>query len=185
MTTHGEIFSNQKIFSKLIKSNRNQIVFAIFRLIRNSKRTCPFDVPNKSEKMVNTIWFQFDLIRFRKYFLIRKDFSVCSHASESRGLITILQNIPNGNIFSFWKGIHFSWKKNHQSSRQPLGKSFSHSKQIGRNTIVVTVFRLVISPRDFRWVHNQKENCLYDRIRSDLKGFRTKILQVYVVVIIC
>ena len=59
-----------KSFRNLIKSNRNQIVFTIFRLIWNTKRTCPF-VLQFNRKMVNTIWFRFDLIRFRK------DFSVC------------------------------------------------------------------------------------------------------------
>ena len=39
----------------LIKSNRNQIVFTIFQFIW---------------KMVNTIWFQFDSIIFRKYFSV-------------------------------------------------------------------------------------------------------------------
>ena len=53
------------MFWNLIKSNRNQIVFTIFRLIWNSKRTI-------NRCMVNTIWFRFHLIR------LRKDFSVCA-----------------------------------------------------------------------------------------------------------
>ena len=53
----------QKYFRILIKSNRNQIVFTIFRLIWNSKRTRPF-VFQINRNMVNTIGFLFDLIRF-------------------------------------------------------------------------------------------------------------------------
>ena len=65
----GEYFPN------LAKSNWNQIVFTVFRLIWNRKRTlsvCCFQI---KRKMVNTIWFQFDLVRFRK------DFSVCGNNS--------------------------------------------------------------------------------------------------------
>ena len=46
----------EKSFQCLIKSTRNQIVFTIFRLIWIQM----------NRKMVNTIWFRFDLIRFRK-----------------------------------------------------------------------------------------------------------------------
>ena len=48
----------EKYFRNLIKSTRNQIVFTIFQLIWN----------HINRRMVNTIWFRVDLIRFRKYF---------------------------------------------------------------------------------------------------------------------
>ena len=57
-------------FRNLIEWNPNQIVFSIFRLIRNTKQTFVWFQINQC--MVNTIWFRFDLIGFRK------DFSVCS-----------------------------------------------------------------------------------------------------------
>ena len=46
---------------------------------------CAFAVLNKSRKMVNTIWFWFDLIRFRK------DFSVCAPCSVTftRGALKV------------------------------------------------------------------------------------------------
>ena len=65
----------EKSFRNLIKSNRNQIVLYIFRLIWNSKRTASVCCSKVNRKMVNTIWFRFDLIRFRTYF------TVCGHVS--------------------------------------------------------------------------------------------------------
>ena len=58
----------EKSFRNLIKSTRNQIVFTMHRLIWNSKRTSVWFQLNR--KMVNTIWFRFDLIIFRKNFKI-------------------------------------------------------------------------------------------------------------------
>ena len=59
----------EKSFRNLVKSNWNQIVFTISRMIWNQRTSVWFQV---NRCMVNTIWFQFDLTRFRK------DFSVCS-----------------------------------------------------------------------------------------------------------
>ena len=57
----------------------------------------------------------------------------------------------------------------------------SHSFQIERNTIVVTVFLLIMNPTEIRLVHNQKENCHYGRIPFSLKGNREiKITIVYI-----
>ena len=55
----------EKYFRNLLKSNRNRIVFTFFQLIWNSKWTVSvwFQI---NRKIVNTIWFRFDLIRFRK-----------------------------------------------------------------------------------------------------------------------
>ena len=60
----------EKSFRNLIISNRNQSGFTIFRLIWNQTDTIRllFWVYGK---MINTIWFRFDLIRSRN------DFSVC------------------------------------------------------------------------------------------------------------
>ena len=60
----------EKSFRNLVKSNRNQIVFTIFRLIWNQTDVRLLFQINR--KMVNTIWYRFHLIRFRK------KFSVCS-----------------------------------------------------------------------------------------------------------
>ena len=57
-------------FRNLIEWNPNQIVFSIFRLIRNTKQTFVWFQINQC--MVNTIWFRFDLIRFRIYFSVCK-----------------------------------------------------------------------------------------------------------------
>ena len=65
--------STEKSFRNLIKSNQNQIVFTMHRLIRNTNGHCPFAVPNQPRKMVNTIWLQFNLIRFKR------KFSVCTY----------------------------------------------------------------------------------------------------------
>ena len=60
----------KKPFRNLTISNRNQIAFTIHRLIWNRKGTSVwFKI---SRKMLNTIWFQFDLIR------IRTNFSECA-----------------------------------------------------------------------------------------------------------
>ena len=68
-----------KSFRNFIKSIRNQIVSTIFELIRNSKQTLPAWI-RINRKMVNTIWFQFDLIIFWRYF------SVCT---ETFGVIPV------------------------------------------------------------------------------------------------
>ena len=43
------------------------------------------------------------------------------------------------------------------------GKYISYSFEIESNTILMTVFLLIMNQKDFRLVHNQKENCHYDR----------------------
>jgi len=55
-------------FSNLVKSTGNQILFTIHRLIWNSKRMSVWFRINR--KMVNTIWFRFDLTRFGKVFAV-------------------------------------------------------------------------------------------------------------------
>ena len=63
----------EKYFQSLIKSNRNQIVFTMHRLIWKQTDTVRllFQI---NRKMVNTIWFRFDLIGFRKYFSVCRNF---------------------------------------------------------------------------------------------------------------
>ena len=89
----GDMASNQvaskagtqeKTFRNLVKSDRSQIVFTIFRLICNSKRTPIFTIFRLiwnskrtfpiNRKMVNTIWFRFQLTRFQKVFSL-----CCTH----------------------------------------------------------------------------------------------------------
>ena len=50
------------------------------------------------------------------------------------------------------------------------------SCQIARNVIVVTVFLLIMNQTEVRLVHNQKENCDYDRIPVNLKGIRNRFI---------
>ena len=57
--------SQRKHKRYLNKSNRIHIVFTIFQLIWNQTYVHLFQI---NRKMVNTIWFRFDLIRFRKHF---------------------------------------------------------------------------------------------------------------------
>ena len=45
-----ELLKTEKSYWNLILQNRNQIVVTIFWLTWNIKITCPFDVPNHSEK---------------------------------------------------------------------------------------------------------------------------------------
>ena len=53
------VILTEESFRNLIKSNKNQIVFTIFQINR---------------EVVNTIWFQFYLIRFRKDFSVSVQF---------------------------------------------------------------------------------------------------------------
>ena len=64
----------EKYFRNLIKSYLNQIVITIFRLIWNqTKRTSVWIQINR--KMVNTIWFRFDLISFGRFLCVHKGYS--------------------------------------------------------------------------------------------------------------
>ena len=47
-------------------------------------------------------------------------------------------------------------------------------------TVAVTVFLLIMSPTKFRWVHNQRENCHFDRVPFNLKIIRKRFLSVYI-----
>ena len=62
-----------KYFPDLLKSNRNQVVFTIFRVIWNQtdRIRLLFQI---NPKMVNTILFRFDFIRFQKKFSVCGDF---------------------------------------------------------------------------------------------------------------
>ena len=65
----------EKYFPNLIESTRNQIVFTIFDWF-GTKRTSDWFQTNR--KMINTIWFRVDSIRFGKYF------SVCTAGNISK-----------------------------------------------------------------------------------------------------
>ena len=67
-TLFGVSFAHGEIFSDLIKSNRNLIVVTIYQLIWNQTEVKFLFKVNL--KIVNTIWFLFDLIRFGKYFSV-------------------------------------------------------------------------------------------------------------------
>ena len=62
-----------KYFPDLLKSNRNQVVFTIFRVIWNQtdRIRLLFQI---NPKMVNTILFRFDFIRFRKNSLCAENY---------------------------------------------------------------------------------------------------------------
>ena len=79
----------------LIKLNRNKIIFTIYLLIWNQTDTVRllFQI---NRKMVNTIWFPFDLIRFRK------DFSVCEIKVWGNGKILYLPLRGEINCCIFW-----------------------------------------------------------------------------------
>ena len=82
-TIHLICFYN--IQRNFIKSNRGQIAFTIFRLIWNQTDVSVWFQINR--KMVNTIWFRFDLIRFGK------DFSVWMCSCSNGAYIFRLQLI--------------------------------------------------------------------------------------------
>ena len=63
----------EKSFWSFIRLNWNQIVVTTFRLIRNTNGC----VHLCSKSIVNTIWFGFDIVRFRK------DFAVCVKVTQS------------------------------------------------------------------------------------------------------
>ena len=75
----------EKTFRNLIKLTRNQIVFTIFRLIWHQTDVCLVFQINR--KMVNTIWFLFNLIRFRKVFSVCRLDLLCQHLSHDRSPI--------------------------------------------------------------------------------------------------
>ena len=77
--------NTEKYFRNLIKSNRNQIVFTIFRLIWNSKRTLSACVPNQSEN--------------GKYNLI----SVRLNKISKRFLSLRVTEYQDGKIYPDWK----------------------------------------------------------------------------------
>ena len=64
----GQKVHAEKYFLNLIKSNRNQIYFPFPDWFRTKRTSVWFQI---NQKMVYTIWFWVDLIRFRK------DLSVC------------------------------------------------------------------------------------------------------------
>ena len=74
----------EKSFQNLIKSNRNQIVFTLFRLIWNQTDVHLISI---NRKMVNTIWFRVDLIRFLK------NFSVCIFVSAKIWRVSNMKSI--------------------------------------------------------------------------------------------
>ena len=53
---------------------------------------------------------------------------------------------------------------------------FYNSFQIENNTLVVTVFLLIMNQTDFHLVHNQKKNCHYESIPFNLKRIRKKCI---------
>ena len=55
LAASATVSTQEKFFRNLIKSNRNQIVFTIFRLIWNSKRTVSVFGFKFNRKLVNTI----------------------------------------------------------------------------------------------------------------------------------
>ena len=80
-------------FRILIKSNLNQIVFTIFWLIWNRKRTSVWFQIHR--KMVNIIWFRFDFIRFRKDFCV---YVICITFAYIKNVIifySYVTQIPN------------------------------------------------------------------------------------------
>ena len=89
----------EKSFRNLIKSNRNKIVYTIFRLIWNQTDTVRllFQI---NRCMVNTIWFQVDLIRFRK------NFSVCA-SHWVRTFETQFRSIFNCPIIGENNNMHY------------------------------------------------------------------------------
>ena len=46
--------------------------------------------------------------------------------------------------------------------------------QMERNKIIVALFFLIMNQTEFRWVHNQKENCHYNHIPFNLRGIRER-----------
>ena len=65
----------EKSFRNIIQSNRYQIVFSIFRLIWNQRDAYVWFQINR--RMVNTVCFQVDLIRFRKDFSVYGAYKNC------------------------------------------------------------------------------------------------------------
>ena len=90
--------NTEKSFRNLIKSDRNQIVFTIFRMIWNQTAVRTWFQINR--KRVNTIRFRFDLIRFRKYF------SVCSSEQAKKKYYHTLTKIVGLRTGAFHRGAN-------------------------------------------------------------------------------
>ena len=56
------------------------------------------------------------------------------------------------------------------------GKYFPNFFHIEMNTIIMTIFHLIINQTEFCLVANQMENRHYDRITINLKGSRKRFL---------
>ena len=92
-----EPIQTEKTFRNLIKLNPNQIVFIISRLIYISKRTVSVCRSKSFGKMVISIWFQFDLVRFEKYISLYV-YNNCIHSEKY--IFQILLNQTEIRLYS-------------------------------------------------------------------------------------
>ena len=58
-----------------------------------------------------------------------------------------------------------------------LRESISESIHTEKNMIIVTVFLSIMNQMEFRFGHNQKENCKYDHIPFNSKWIRNELLR--------
>ena len=72
LLTQLQSICTEKSFQNLIKSNRNQTVFTIFRLIWNSKTNTIGLLLQINLCMVNTVWFRFDFCVCDRCSLLRE-----------------------------------------------------------------------------------------------------------------
>ena len=102
----GENNTHRKSFRSLIISTRNQIVSTIFRSIWFQQTSIWIQV---NRIMVNTIWFQVDLIRFRKYFSVCTTVVCCiletsriGDVSDIKSKCDVLSNLVDSSDKYCW-----------------------------------------------------------------------------------
>ena len=86
----GSSLHIEKYFRNVIKSNQNQIVLPFSDWFGTIRMSVWFQI---NRKMVNTIWFRFDLIRFRKYFSVCRLTFILQYPSE-RLIPLVIMGIP-------------------------------------------------------------------------------------------
>ena len=69
------------IFGILLNHTKIRLYLPCTNWFGTANGRCPFAAPNQWKCMVNTIWFGFDLIKFRKYFSV---YSVRSQRVQTR-----------------------------------------------------------------------------------------------------
>ena len=79
--------------------------------------------------------------------------------SKSKGKLS-----PRPYPIQYQRKLKYSFLSVHHCVPHTKRNFFSDSFQSEWNRFIVKVFLLIMYPTKFRWVHNRKKNCYYNRI---------------------